>query len=453
MPDPITITTPEISQTGGMIEITAAFLSDRQEHPLFVRWPGEIPPQPQAAGDAMLSFGLIPAMAQGRDLHIAAAVSPRLLYQSATVQDIILRWYPERFRRITITSEEGLSSPLIPRATGVATFFTSGIDSLFTLRQNLGHIDHTIYVHGYDVRLSDTRHREIAAGACRSATTAIGLPLIEVETNLRHYTDQSTNWLTESLSSALAGIAHLLSGQIGHIFIPSSNTFESLPPLGSDPLLDTQWRSDRLEIIHHGCQASRVEKAAAIADWAVAQKFLRVCGENTPGQRNCGHCEKCARTQLTLQSIGAYQDFADNFSTPLSSTAAAATAVNPHNIGNWNDWASILDYAATNGGDPALIATLDAKIQSHQNQLLTTDLRPFLEATINSEHWKKRWPKFRNKILCSLAECDAEWFDNRVRKNLPALRESLADQLDNDSRWLRKKLRRALWKKRLRSKV
>jgi hypothetical protein len=48
-----------------------------------------------------------------------------------------------------------------------------------------------------------------------------------------------------------------------------------------------------------------VEKVGAIARHQVALDWLRVCWRNPKGAYNCGRCEKCLRTMISLHAAGA----------------------------------------------------------------------------------------------------------------------------------------------------
>lgn len=74
------------------------------------------------------------------------------------------------------------------------------------------------------------------------------------------------------------------------------------------PLLDPNYSSSELRIFHGSLTMSRLQKTKLVAEWEVALRNLRVCiapRRVPPGQLNCGTCEKCVRTMLTLAAIGA----------------------------------------------------------------------------------------------------------------------------------------------------
>jgi hypothetical protein len=72
------------------------------------------------------------------------------------------------------------------------------------------------------------------------------------------------------------------------------------------------WGSEALEIVHDGCEASRPEKVASIASSDVALRWLSVCKKDRGDAINCGRCEKCARTMVSLylaQALGRANTF------------------------------------------------------------------------------------------------------------------------------------------------
>src|SRR6185369_5970784 len=58
------------------------------------------------------------------------------------------------------------------------------------------------------------------------------------------------------------------------------------------------------QIVHDGAEASRTEKVRCIAKNQEALDWLRVCGNDTVDY-NCGSCEKCLRTMMSLRLLNA----------------------------------------------------------------------------------------------------------------------------------------------------
>lgn len=251
--------------------------------------------------DPLVVAGLLPAMRLGETLHADRPVSARLLAGTDHVQEVLLAWdraqNPEHpaFRRIRIDAEP-VERPRLP-GRGTACFFTGGADSFHSVLSHLHEIDALIYVRGYDrppehTPLTDEIHRRL-----QDAADQLGLPLIEVSTNLRAaLSDRHRVGWPDYHGAALAFIGQLLSPRFSRVLIPSTNTYTHLVPLGSHPLLDPWWSSERVEFVHDGADASRTEKLKAIAQHRAARQHLRVCWQNLDGRYNCGRCEKCVRT-------------------------------------------------------------------------------------------------------------------------------------------------------------
>ena len=170
--------------------------------------------------------------------------------------------------------------------------------------KNESEITHIILVHGFDFQ-HDFEGKEEVVHNITQAASKLGKTLVQVETNLRDFTDKYVPWGL-CHGSSLAAVALLLSGTFSKVFIPSSHSYRWLVPWGSHPLVDPLWRStEELEMVHDGCETIRVNKVAEIAKNAVAMSCLRVCWENRDGAYNCGKCEKCLRTMINLLVIGA----------------------------------------------------------------------------------------------------------------------------------------------------
>jgi hypothetical protein len=66
------------------------------------------------------------------------------------------------------------------------------------------------------------------------------------------------------------------------------------------------------------CEVTRIEKIKMISQWPETYARLDVCTRPAAKRpktrfRNCGHCQKCGRTLLTLDAIGALESYAECF--------------------------------------------------------------------------------------------------------------------------------------------
>jgi hypothetical protein len=127
--------------------------------------------------------------------------------------------------------------------------------------------------------------------------------LVLIDTNVRSLTERATFW-PDYHCAALASVALALQGLLGRCLIAASDHYRHLPPLGSHPILDHLWSTERLEIVHDGAEATHSDKVVRqIARSRLALETLSVCWRSEPAH-NCGICEKCLRTMAILEMAG-----------------------------------------------------------------------------------------------------------------------------------------------------
>jgi hypothetical protein len=319
-------------------------------HDVWYRGAGELP---GSFADMSVAAALIPSMRSGTDLQIpGGVVSARLLRSAPALQDIVHGW-DTRFTPVAIRAAAGTSRDSTPKK-GVGCFFTAGVDSFYTLLAHREEITHLIFVHGFDVPLANGPVRSQVAAAIRAIAAAMDKRLIEVETNLRDFSDRYARWDLHYHGAALASVAHLLAGTLSKAYIAASYAYSGLFPWGSHPSLDPLWSGDDLELVHHGCDTTRLQKVLTIAACDSAVRFLRVCYENRDGRYNCGACQKCLRTMASLRLAGVL-DRCGTFPAALDVRAVAQARV-PEQA--WPFLRENLEAAETWGNDPALATAL-----------------------------------------------------------------------------------------------
>jgi hypothetical protein len=249
--------------------------------------------QVSRAGDPFLAAALLPAMLQGEKLDIdpSLPVSPKLLENIFMLQEIHHCWNPV-FKVIPINVTTAPAEPLNP---GSFSFFSGGVDSMYTFLKRMEEISHLVFIHGFDFYLDkDTYRRAIE----RNTSFARGFDkvLIPVETN--HYPFGYRYNLSRNLTqgSALASVALLVG--FPRVYLPAAYSYSQLIPLGSHPLTDRLWSNEAVEIIHDGAETRRVDKVKKIAECESALDNLRVCFDDI--NVNCGKCAKCMRTSIPL---------------------------------------------------------------------------------------------------------------------------------------------------------
>ena len=258
-------------------------------------------PSPNA--DAFVTAALLPAMVNNWSVASESPLSPRLLAALSTIQDIFHVW-DDHYNHVHVDAPQKPPTVLQNPINGVGAFFSGGVDSFYTLLKHQKVVKNIIFVIGFDIRPDDHVLREKASLAIQQVADDLDLSLIEVETNVRQFSDQYTTWPMYH-GAALASVALLLTPQISTVYIPASHTYADSFPWGSHPLVDPLWSTESLSIIHDGCEARRIDKIARIAESPVALKTLRVCWQNPGSTYNCGKCEKCLRTMVSLLVVGA----------------------------------------------------------------------------------------------------------------------------------------------------
>ncbi|MGD7705035.1 hypothetical protein [Microlunatus sp. Y2014] len=253
----------------------------------------------------LVAAGLLHAMQSGSDLYLDGVVDRVALDNAQRASTLLASWFHSlRPAGVAAASLSVAESPPDDRR-GVACFFSGGMDSFYSALTR-DEITHLVFVHGFDIALTDDELAAKAGSAAREAAAAMGKVLIEVRTDLKDFAhDQGLIWGKHYHGAALGAVAQMLSPHIRKAIIPASYHVTGLHPWGSHPDLDPLWGSARVAVEHHGEDARRPQKAAVLAQHQVAMDHLRVCWLNPGGQYNCGRCEKCIRTMINLRIVGA----------------------------------------------------------------------------------------------------------------------------------------------------
>lgn len=309
---------------------------------------------------AAVAAALLPAMRQGWSIQTDGAVSARMLNTIPDIESILNTWDTQYAKIPVQAANSDQHSPIPEEKRGTGVFFSGGLDSFYTFLKNRSRINMLIFVLGFDVALDDKPLGSRVISALRSAATQFNLPLIEVETNLRQFTDRYAHW-DLAHGAALASVGLQLAGQLHTLYIPASDSYADLEPNGSHPLLDPLWSTEDLRIIHDGCEAHRVQKAALIAQSDVALQTLRVCWQNPNSAYNCGRCEKCLRTMVNLQAVGALEK-CTTFEIALDHRRVAALRMgdDAYHVAYWRENLAAIRQKGT---DPRLEKAIQAAIR------------------------------------------------------------------------------------------
>lgn len=257
--------------------------------------------------ESYLAAALLPSMkCGGEGIKIKGDMSQKFISNVSTIQDIYSMW-DTSLSRVRIKTEKPVIKKNNPSGKRVGAFFSGGVDSFYTFLKHQDQITDLIFVHGFDIRLSDTVLRKKVSLKIREIASNFGKNLIEIETNIRELLNPYIHWQL-AYGAALAAVGHLLYPHLHRIFIPTNHTYVDIMPGGSHPVLDPLWGSETLSFINDGCEATRVKKVSLVSNYEIALQSLRVCWKNPNSEYNCGRCEKCLRTMINLEVSHALHD-------------------------------------------------------------------------------------------------------------------------------------------------
>jgi hypothetical protein len=390
----VMVSMPTIRRDGAQTVVTADVeVSGSPPVTVWYRCPVEQVGQEQAL-DAFFVLALVPAMSRSATLMMPGPVSRDLLRQAETFQDIFGQWFPGVMTPVPVVAPVRSEPPTLPEGRGRACCFTAGVDSFYSVINAPEPLTYLVYVHGFDIPLRAVRYRRRISRRLNAASGQLGIPLLEVETNLRELTDPHGHWPKHVHGSAIASVGLLLADRIGELVIASSQgavPHSIYRPHGSHHITDRLHGSEYLSVVNHAAGVSRITKTKAVAEHPVAARQLRVCFKSRTAY-NCGACLKCRRTLLDLYALRLRRNVRTFDQPPtrkeLLDNVAAGLRNRPASTQN------TFDYVRANGGPPdierALKRAIDAYALEQQTESLLTHLasadpdNPAVQATVTA---------------------------------------------------------------------
>lgn len=344
----IKISYPTIEEKGIETFLTASIV-DEKKNKEFITWYsvdtsyGSI--LSVDCADAFVLLMLHIAMRSGQDIVSEAPVSAKLLFNMEnTIQPLFLKSIPD-------LSHINISAPVKhvkECGAAVGCGCSLGVDSFSSFLKhfegdviegykvthltlfNCGQLGNSDLV-GAEKNLRDTVNN------LKPFAKEVGLPIVAVNSNLNELFLDGDVTLLQSFICRTASCALALQKLFGKYVYSSSYSVENFQISESDeshmeaafvPLLGTE----NLEFILSNPCMTRVEKTEYLSRFPITTKYLDVCwaaqfaNSKVKGadiftkefvknmkKRNCGRCEKCMRTILTLDLIGRLHSFEDIF--------------------------------------------------------------------------------------------------------------------------------------------
>jgi hypothetical protein len=274
-------------------------------------FPAALEPELSRSGNPWLACLLPLAVTVGEPLELAVPVDAVLLANVSELMGIWKRWYPY-LSVVPVRAEPSGAAPSAAPGGLRAAFFSGGADSFFTALDwgdglgvgQRGSIDELLCIWGFDIPIDDRASFLRLQASLRRAATDLGKALVDIATNLRRTRWRFADWELLAHGPALAATALCLEERYRTVFVPSTESLRYPAPWGSHFLTDPLFSTSRMAVRHDGEAFIRVEKLERIVGSEVALRALRVCFESR-SERNCGRCEKCLRTMLALELLGA----------------------------------------------------------------------------------------------------------------------------------------------------
>lgn len=252
---------------------------------------------------AVACLALLPALRDSLPIMVRGSLDAGLREGFDSIAEVAHRWWGYE-PKVHLTQDKPAPPPVMtPKRTGL--FFSCGVDSFYSLLEREQDIDDLILVHGFDVALEDTERFQALTAHAQAVATALGKRLIRVSTNLReHPLFHAIPWGIQMHGSAMVAVANLLQSFINRVLIASSYPWEHPHPWGTSVELDSLWSSRNVTVECSGEQFWRLDKCKRIFHHPLVQKHLAVCWKSSGSELNCGTCEKCLRTRLSILAVG-----------------------------------------------------------------------------------------------------------------------------------------------------
>ncbi|MDI4509524.1 hypothetical protein E6P75_04775 [Moraxella osloensis] len=271
---------------------------------IWFEYPIDLPLPDDDNCDSYLLATLLPAMTMKADIVVKGNVSKELLANLTELQLVWHKWLPDSYHIVEIKVDSIRENEV--RLPYAVVAFSGGVDAQFSAyRHATGKAGYAtkklkagVLIQGFDIPLEDAEGFSGATKKAEETLRDLGIDLFKVRTNISRF--WSINWehfFGIAVASVLIGFEKIA----GYGILGSSESYEYLvTPWGSHPIIDNLYASNTFRILHDGAGFTRSEKLKFISKWEKGIKNLRVCYAGELHDRNCGHCEKCIRTQLNL---------------------------------------------------------------------------------------------------------------------------------------------------------
>lgn len=289
--------------------------------------------------DAFLIAVLPRAVFTEQDIHIEGNVSPKLLYNTREMHIPLLTKLYGKHLMITVTTER--SQAVNFAGCAVATGCSLGIDSLSTIYQHIDpkcpqeyRLTHLALFNSsqFGDKNQDRLDKALEEAAKKAKVFAdeVGLPLLVINTNVNELVVDLSLTGTQAIGYFTISCPMALQKMFKQYLLASSISAESVEFTDIEctenlyvPLLG----NENVDISISQPFLKRIEKTIFVCENPLTPKYLDVCWATESANskdgvswyldgkknRNCGWCDKCARTLFTLELLGKVSEYKEAF--------------------------------------------------------------------------------------------------------------------------------------------
>jgi len=267
------------------------------------------PPTHDFIGVALVHY----AAFRGHDLHIEGPVAAAQLDHLDEFLGIWANWRPDAYRRVTVTADQEVPVRHQEEAPqGAAMTYSGGVDAGFALALHADgqagrlnrRVDLGVLAVGSDLRHGDDEGLARARASARRVLDEYDVPLTVVASNWRQ--EFCDKWFM-SFNTGFMAMLHTFSATHGAGIHATDHNYlleMRLPPYGSHTSINHLLGNPSFPVISTGGSHKRIERVEYLAGHPTIANNLRVCYQPDAHGTNCGHCEKCVRTQLEMRAVG-----------------------------------------------------------------------------------------------------------------------------------------------------
>lgn len=263
---------------------------------------------------------LTTAMRDGTDIICKSSVTRRLLYQLNQYLIPMMTANPNGYKTVNVYAK--ITDHVVECCGAVGTGWTGGVDSLFTIKQNLNEAEDSSYKLSHlmitsngaivGINPSDTLDKMVKK-AENGIIPELGLKMLGINSNIQEI-------LSENFA-AVVSIRHavviLALQRLFRVFLISSGGAFSQVSLEEgvtyyEPFVLNYLSTDNIFFYSSGSPFTRLQKLRQLSEFPLAEKYLHPC-IYALRKNNCGNCGKCVRTQVGLYAIGTLDYFSAVF--------------------------------------------------------------------------------------------------------------------------------------------